>query len=138
MIRGEEIAGPVLPVRERPSHAHALTGPRRGRSGSATRWRTVTGTEDGEELPFGGARVVHRPGHTPGAVAVRLPRHGVLFTGDRVAGADEVLLGVLAVGRTRAEGSFRGPAAPAPAVACFGPGGPLGTGAAFVLRAAAG
>jgi glyoxylase-like metal-dependent hydrolase (beta-lactamase superfamily II) len=39
----------------------------------------------GETLDFGdGARVVSIPGHTPGSIAVHLPEHGVLFTGDTV------------------------------------------------------
>ena len=39
--------------------------------------------EDGQELPvFGGLKVLHTPGHTPGSVCLLLPKHGVLFTGD--------------------------------------------------------
>ncbi|TWD83319.1 glyoxylase-like metal-dependent hydrolase (beta-lactamase superfamily II) [Kribbella amoyensis] len=51
---------------------------------------------DGDVLDFGGgAQVVWIPGHTAGSIAVHLPQHGVLLTGDAVAehGGD-VILGV--------------------------------------------
>lgn len=42
--------------------------------------------EEGDVLDFGdGARVLSIPGHTPGSIAIHLPAHGVLFTGDTVA-----------------------------------------------------
>ncbi|MEV3964281.1 MBL fold metallo-hydrolase [Nocardia sp. NPDC050193] len=41
---------------------------------------------DGEWLAFGGgAEVIAVPGHTAGSIALHLPRHRVLFTGDTVA-----------------------------------------------------
>jgi glyoxylase-like metal-dependent hydrolase (beta-lactamase superfamily II) len=41
---------------------------------------------DGDTVDFGGgARVIATPGHTDGSIAVSLPDHGVLFTGDLVA-----------------------------------------------------
>jgi glyoxylase-like metal-dependent hydrolase (beta-lactamase superfamily II) len=41
---------------------------------------------DGDELGFGdGAVAIAVPGHTPGSVALHLPRHQVLITGDAVA-----------------------------------------------------
>src|SRR6202012_2385654 len=41
---------------------------------------------DGDEAGFGdGAVTVAVPGHTPGSIALYLPRHRVLFTGDAVA-----------------------------------------------------
>jgi glyoxylase-like metal-dependent hydrolase (beta-lactamase superfamily II) len=41
---------------------------------------------DGDELGFGDDAVALAvPGHTPGSIAIYLPRHGVLFTGDAVA-----------------------------------------------------
>lgn len=52
--------------------------------GPATRvGRELTG---GEVLPSGdGARVAHAPGHTPGSIALHLPRHGTPLTGDAAA-----------------------------------------------------
>ncbi|NEE30589.1 MBL fold metallo-hydrolase, partial [Streptomyces sp. SID7982] len=73
----------------------------------------------GEVLPFGGgARVVHAPGHTPGSIALHLPRHGVLFTGDAVASAARVMLGVFNVDRAEAAATFRRLAALAPRTVC--------------------
>ena len=41
---------------------------------------------DGDVLDFGGgAHVLAIPGHTEGSIAVHLPEHGVLFTGDTIA-----------------------------------------------------
>ena len=41
---------------------------------------------DGDVLDFGGgARVLEIPGHTEGSIAIYLPDHGVLFTGDTIA-----------------------------------------------------
>lgn len=89
-------------------------------------------------LPFGdGARVVHAPGHTAGSVALHLPRHSVLFTGDTVARADRVMLGVFNVDRAEAAATFRRLAALAPRTVCFGHGDPLTENAAALLEAAA-
>lgn len=38
---------------------------------------------DGDEIAaFGGLRVVHTPGHTPGSICLHAPRHRLVFTGD--------------------------------------------------------
>jgi glyoxylase-like metal-dependent hydrolase (beta-lactamase superfamily II) len=45
-----------------------------------------TELSDGDSIDFGdGAQVISTPGHTDGSIAIRLPTHGVLFTGDLVA-----------------------------------------------------
>ncbi|MFD9571351.1 MBL fold metallo-hydrolase [Streptomyces sp. NPDC059982] len=80
---------------------------------------------------------LHAPGHTPGSIGVHLPAHGVLFTGDCVAGVGQVMLGVFNVDRARALDSFRRLAALEPQVACFGHGDPWVTDTAATLRAAA-
>lgn len=133
VIRGEEEVGePVLLDWERPLYAHALTVP------PAPPTRVDTELSDGVVLPFGGgARVVHSPGHTPGSIGVHLPRHGVLFTGDCVAGVGQVMLGVFNIDRARAADSFRRLAALEPSTVCFGHGDPLTEDAAAVLRASA-
>ncbi|MFN2544758.1 MAG: MBL fold metallo-hydrolase [Actinomycetota bacterium] len=42
--------------------------------------------QDRDELPVGGIRVIHTPGHTPGHVSYLWPAHGgVLFVGDAAA-----------------------------------------------------
>jgi len=96
--------------------------------------------EDGDELGFGGDAVALAvPGHTPGSVAVYLPRHQVLFTGDAAArGPDgRVSCGVFNVNRAQAAASFRRLASLDVTVACFGHGEPLTDAAAAELRAAA-
>jgi glyoxylase-like metal-dependent hydrolase (beta-lactamase superfamily II) len=51
---------------------------------------------DGDVLDFGGgAHVIAAPGHTDGSIALYLPQHRVLFTGDTVAEhLGRVLLGI--------------------------------------------
>ncbi|MEU9095136.1 MBL fold metallo-hydrolase [Streptomyces sp. NPDC087901] len=133
VIRGEEeIGDPVLLDWERPLHENGLTLP------AAPPTRVDTELSDGTVLPFGGgARVVHSPGHTPGAIGVHLPRHGVLFTGDCVAEAGGVMLGVINIDREQAAASFRRLAALEAATVCFGHGDPLTTDAVSVMHASA-
>ncbi|MDG4860587.1 MBL fold metallo-hydrolase [Streptomyces sp. T-3] len=101
----------------------------------------VLDVEDGDVLDFGGgARVVHAPGHTDGSIALHLPRHGVLFTGDAVAASPvdgQVMLGVFNLDRERALSSFRRLAALDARVACFGHGDPVTEDAGSALRASA-
>lgn len=96
--------------------------------------------EDGDQLGFGdGAVAMAVPGHTPGSVAVYLPQHQVLFTGDAAArGPDgRIICGVFNVDRARAADSLRQLASLDATVACFGHGAPLTHDAAADLRAAA-
>ncbi|MEU2390913.1 MBL fold metallo-hydrolase [Streptomyces sp. NPDC007369] len=132
VIRGERpVPEPVLLDWEIPLYEHGLTVP------EAPPTRVDREVEDGDVLPFGdGAVVVHSPGHTPGSIGIHLPRHGVLFTGDCVAGVGQVMLGVFNVDREQAGASFRRLAALAPSVACFGHGDPLTENTASVLRTA--
>ena len=95
---------------------------------------------DGDELGFGdGAVAVAVPGHTPGSVAIYLPRHQVLFTGDAAARTPDgtVMGGVFNVNRAQAAASFRRLAGLDVAVACFGHGDPLTDDATAALRSAA-
>ncbi|WP_327308209.1 MBL fold metallo-hydrolase [Streptomyces sp. NBC_01298] len=133
VIRGERpVPEPVLLDWELPLYAHGLTVP------EAPPTRVDREVKDGETLPFGdGAVVVHAPGHTPGSIGVHLPHHGVLFTGDCVAGVGQVMLGVFNVDRARAVESMLRLAALAPSVACFGHGDPLTADTAAGLLAAA-
>jgi glyoxylase-like metal-dependent hydrolase (beta-lactamase superfamily II) len=94
--------------------------------------------QDGEELGFGdGAVTVAVPGHTPGGVAIYLPGHQVLFTGDAATRGQSggVVCGVFNVDRARAAASFRRLAGLSVAVACFGHGDPLNRDAAAALDA---
>ncbi|MFH8974603.1 MBL fold metallo-hydrolase [Streptomyces sp. NPDC017890] len=136
VVRGE-VQGPppVFEEWERPLHADAV---RRLPQGGFDRPARVTEVSDGDVLDFGGgARVVHVPGHTDGSIALHLPRHGVLFTGDAVAASPadgSVMLGVFNVERDRAVDSFRRLADLDAEVACFGHGDPVTGGAAQALR----
>ncbi|WP_329576914.1 MBL fold metallo-hydrolase [Streptomyces sp. NBC_01361] len=102
--------------------------------------REVRELADGDVLDFGGgARVVAVPGHTDGSIALHLPHHGVLFTGDAVAASPldgQVILGVLNLDRARSVESFRTLASLDSDVACFGHGDPVTGGSAAALRAA--
>ena len=95
---------------------------------------------DGDELSFGdGAVAVAVPGHTPGSVAIYLPRHQVLFTGDAAARTPDgtVICGVFNVNRAQAAASFRRLAGLDVVVACFGHGDPLTDDATAALLSAA-
>ncbi|GAA4929936.1 MBL fold metallo-hydrolase [Streptomyces coeruleoprunus] len=135
VIRGEApVPEPDLLDWEIPLYERGLTVP------VAPPTRVDREVGDGDELGFGdGARVVHTPGHTDGSIAVHLPRHGVLFTGDTVASVGRVGLGVFHVDREDAKASMRRLAALPPdtvTTVCFGHGEPLTTNASSVLRAA--
>lgn len=94
---------------------------------------------DGDVLDFGGgARVIATPGHTPGSIALHLPRHGVLFTGDTVAEhLGRVLLGAFNVDPAGAAESLRRLAGIPARLAVFGHGEPVRARAQGRLRDAA-
>jgi glyoxylase-like metal-dependent hydrolase (beta-lactamase superfamily II) len=129
---------PVLEEWERPLHAEAL---RHLPEGDVVRPSRLTQVGDGDVLDFGGgAEVIHVPGHTPGSIAVRLPRHGVLFTGDTVAASPvdgAILPGVFNVDGAARLASFHRLAAFDAEIACFGHGDPVTAGAGAALRRAA-
>lgn len=134
MIRGEApVPEPVLLDWEVTLYEHGLTVP------EAPPTRVDRELEDGDVLDFGdGAVVVHTPGHTDGSLAVHLPRHGVLFTGDTVASVQGVSFGVFHVDRERAMDSMRRLAELKPSVICCGHGEPVTADAAGQLSAALG
>ncbi|MFE0703798.1 MBL fold metallo-hydrolase [Streptomyces sp. NPDC058872] len=133
VVRGEApVPDPDLLDWEVPLHEHGLTVP------AAPPTRVDLEVDGGEELDFGdGAVVVHTPGHTPGSIALHLPRHGVLFTGDTVASVGEVTFGVFHVDRSLALDSMRILAGLAPSVLCCGHGAPVTSETAARLEAAA-
>lgn len=93
---------------------------------------------DGDVLDFGGgAEVLAIPGHTDGSIAIHLPRHGVLFTGDTVANVGTVMLGTFNQDRTKTVASFQRLATLDIETACFGHGEPIASGAGKQLRKAA-
>ncbi len=133
VIRGEvPVAEPVLLDWEVPLYEMGLTVP------EAPPTRVDREVGDGDALGFGdGAVAVHCPGHTDGSIAVHLPRHGVLFTGDCVAGVGQVMLGVFNTDRERALASFRRLAQLGAHTVCFGHGDPLTEDAVAVMKASA-
>ncbi|MEV6179992.1 MBL fold metallo-hydrolase [Streptomyces sp. NPDC052015] len=139
VVRGD-VPGPapVLEDWERPLHAAALA---QLPQGDYERPDVVTELTDGDVLGFGGgARVVHVPGHTDGSIALLLPHHGVLFTGDTVAASPvdgAVIPGVFNLDLPLTVAAFRRLAALDADVACFGHGDPVLGRASAVLRDAA-
>lgn len=95
--------------------------------------------EGGEVLDFGGgAHVLSIPGHTEGSIALHLPAHGVLFTGDTVAEhGGEVMPGVFNLDSARTIDSLRRLARLDSKIACFGHGEPVIAAASSVLRGVA-
>jgi glyoxylase-like metal-dependent hydrolase (beta-lactamase superfamily II) len=93
---------------------------------------------DGHVLDVaGGAVVLGVPGHTPGSIALHLPQHGVLITGDTVAEHQgHVVLGPFNTDRGAAWASLQRLAAMDVEVACFGHGEPVLTDAGSALRRA--
>ncbi|APU12627.1 MBL fold metallo-hydrolase [Actinoalloteichus fjordicus] len=94
---------------------------------------------DGELLDFaGGAAVIAVPGHTEGSIAIHLPVHRVLFTGDTVANVNgQTMLGVFNVDRARAVDSLHTLAALDADLVLVGHGDPITSGGAARLRTAA-
>lgn len=90
---------------------------------------------DGDVLDFGGgAEILAIPGHTEGSIAIHLPRHGVLFTGDTIANVGSVTLGVFNQDRAQTVASFQRLAALDLETACFGHGEPIVSGAGDRIR----
>jgi glyoxylase-like metal-dependent hydrolase (beta-lactamase superfamily II) len=90
---------------------------------------------DGDVLEFGGgAEILAIPGHTEGSIAIHLPRHGVLFTGDTIANVGSVMPGTFNQDRGQTVASFRRLAALDTETACFGHGEPIASGAGDRIR----
>ena len=93
---------------------------------------------DGDVLDFGGgAEILSVPGHTDGSIAIYLPRHRVLFTGDTIANVGSVMLGVFNQDRAQTVASFKRLAALDVETACFGHGEPITSRAGAQIRDAA-
>lgn len=136
IIRGERPAPPpVLLDWERPIHEKVSVG---------LPWVAPAVPVDvelvgGEVLPFGGgAQVIAAPGHTEGSIAIYLPAHRLLFTGDTVANVGQLMLGVFNQDRAATTASFQRMAQFDTEIACFGHGEPILAGAGAQLREVAG
>lgn len=95
---------------------------------------------DGEQIEFGvaatraqvngaaglGAEVIGTPGHTDGSIAIYLPQHGVLFTGDIVANSPNgMILGPFNTDRELAKRSLEQLTRTPATTICFGHGDPV-------------
>lgn len=91
---------------------------------------------DGDLLEFGdGARVLSIPGHTDGSIALHLPSHGVLFTGDTIAEhMGQVIPGVFNLDPAQLANSATRLADLDVEVACYGHGEPSLNDASARLR----
>jgi glyoxylase-like metal-dependent hydrolase (beta-lactamase superfamily II) len=90
---------------------------------------------DGDLLDFGdGAEILAIPGHTSGSIAIHLPRHGVLFTGDTIANVGTLMLGVFNQDRAQTIAGFQRLAALDVETACFGHGEPISSAAGDRIR----
>jgi glyoxylase-like metal-dependent hydrolase (beta-lactamase superfamily II) len=90
---------------------------------------------DGEVLPFDGLRAVHTPGHSPGHIALLLPRDGgVLFAGDAVNNWLRLSLGSLHEDRVESRRSLEKLAALDFEVACPAHGRPVEHDASAAFR----
>jgi glyoxylase-like metal-dependent hydrolase (beta-lactamase superfamily II) len=92
---------------------------------------------DDDEIEVGdGASVVHVPGHTAGSMALYVPKHRLLFSGDAaVRGPDSRLMsGVFNVDTAQARASFAKLTELDFDVACFGHGTPLDKDASHEFR----
>ena len=92
---------------------------------------------DGDEIDIGaGATAVHVPGHTPGSMAVFLPKEKLLFAGDAAERdlEDRLIMGMFNLDRPQAIASFRKIAALDFDIACLGHGKPLDKDASLAFR----
>ncbi|MGW3989462.1 MBL fold metallo-hydrolase [Streptomyces sp. NPDC004830] len=138
VVRGD-VPGPepVFEEWERPLHARALE---LLPEGDFARPGQVTEVSGGDVLDLGGgAHVLHVPGHTDGSIALHLPEHGVLFTGDTVAVSrvdGTVMPGVFNRDGAAVLTACRRLAELDTDVACFGHGDPVHGRAGRALREA--
>jgi glyoxylase-like metal-dependent hydrolase (beta-lactamase superfamily II) len=132
VIRGEaEMAPPVLQDTERPIVERVSAS----LPDTAPPVRVDRELVDADVLDFGGgAEILAIPGHTEGSIAIHLPRHGVLFTGDTVANVGAVMPGTFNQDRAHTVASLRRLAALDVETARFGHGEPIGSGAGDRIR----
>jgi glyoxylase-like metal-dependent hydrolase (beta-lactamase superfamily II) len=132
-IRGDAL-GPLPNFTEEERLIHARIAPEVPPAPPVGVDREVT---DGDVLDFGGgAHVLAVPGHTDGSIALYLPQHRLLFTGDAVAEhLGRIIPGVFNLDTARAMQSMRRLAELDVEVAVFGHGEPALAGAGARLRA---
>lgn len=93
--------------------------------------------QDGDEIDLGGgARVVHVPGHTPGSIAIYMPKEKLLFAGDTAERdlQENLILGMFNLDRPQAIESFKRLAQLDFEIACLGHGRPENKDACLAFR----
>jgi glyoxylase-like metal-dependent hydrolase (beta-lactamase superfamily II) len=131
-IRGvEEGPWPTLTAAEQ-----ALNPPMPGTVALPPPCRVDHEAADGDVLDFaGGAVVLHVGGHTPGSIALHLPRLGVLLTGDLVAESrGNVIVGPFNTDRDQSKRSINRLVGTDAHIAGFGHGEPVPSDAAYRLE----
>ena len=134
VVRGEAVAPhPALTDAERPLYADISD-----RTAAPAPCPVHRELDDADQLdPDGDALVVAVPGHTPGSVAVHLPRLRAVLTGDvAVRIGDPVTLGPFNTDRVQAWTSIRRLADLDVDIAGLGHGTPVRSGASTALAAA--
>ncbi len=92
---------------------------------------------DGDDIDLGsGAIAIHVPGHTPGSLAIFLPKEKLLFAGDAAERdlEEHLVLGMFNLDRPQAIESFRKLATLDFDIACVGHGKPLDKDASLRFR----
>jgi glyoxylase-like metal-dependent hydrolase (beta-lactamase superfamily II) len=132
IIGDAEFQLPDVPENERPFMEKAID-----ETPLALPARVDRALQDGDEIELGaGARAVHVPGHTPGSLAICLPKEKLLFAGDAAERDLEgnAILGMFNLDQAQAIRSFRKLAALDFEIACLGHGKPLDKDASLAFR----
>ena len=132
IVGDEKFQMPEVPEEERKYMEMAID-----KTPAAKPARVDRALRDGDEIDMGaGAVAVHVPGHTPGSLAVYLPKEKLLFAGDTAERdlEDNLIVGVFNLDQAQAIESFRKLAALDFEIACVGHGKPLDKDASVAFR----
>ncbi len=132
IVGDEEFQLPDVPEEERKFMQMAID-----ETPAARPARVDRALRDGDEIELGsGAIAIHVPGHTPGSLAIFLPKEKLLFAGDAAERdvEENLALGMFNLDRPQAIESFRKLAALDFEIACIGHGKPLDKDASLKFR----
>ena len=132
IVGDEKFRMPEVPEEERQYMEMAID-----KTPAAKPARVDRALRDGDEIDMGsGATAVHVPGHTPGSLAIFLPKEKLLFAGDTAERdlEDNLIVGVFNLDQAQASESFGKLAALDFEIACVGHGKPLDKDASLEFR----